>query len=281
MTAANEHVKDVTTERFQQDVVQRSRELPVVVDFWAEWCGPCRTLSPMLERVTAEHEGDFELAKVDVDQNQQLAAEFGVQGIPTVVAFRDGMPVNRFTGAIPEEALRSWISQILPSDLDLMVDEARTAHIEGDETTAEHIFRQVLDMQSDHAEAGASLASMLIERGEVDEALSVLDRLPSDSEVDRLRAAARLRSAQGDDIVELEAALDSDPADEKTRIQLALALAGRHEYEPALDHMLVVVRGKGELMNEARLAMIDIFDVLGDEHPLTATYRRQLASALF
>lgn len=281
MDATPHHVRDVDQQDFQRHVLQRSRDVPVVVDFWAEWCGPCRVLSPLLETMADRYQGSFELAKVDVDQNQELAAQFGVQGIPTVVAFRDGAPIARFTGAVPEEALREWLDGIMPTELDLMVDQARTARIEGDDTAAEHIFRQVLEQRPSHTEAGTSLASMLIDRGDTEEALIVLGRVDPDAEVERLQAAARLKASSDNDISELEARTEADPEDDPSRLELALALAARNEYEPALDNLLAIVRRKGESMDQARRAMLDIFGVLGDEHPLTTSYRRQLASALF
>ena len=281
MDASPDFVKDVNTEDFAQEVLQRSREVPVIVDFWAAWCAPCRVLGPALEKVTDEYNGAFELVKVDVDANQQLAAQYQVQGIPTVAAFKDGQEVDRFTGALGEAAIRDWVQRIVPSELDLMVDQARTARLDGDDVGAEHIFRQVLEQKPDHNEAGASLASMLIDRGDTDDALVVLGRLTPDPDVERLQAAARLKAASGFDVSEIEARMQADPSDEGARLALARALAGRAEYEPALDHLLAVVRARGDRRDEARLAMLDIFEVLGDEHPLTATYRRQLGSALF
>jgi putative thioredoxin len=262
-------------------VLQRSREVPVIVDFWAAWCQPCQILGPILEKVTAEAGGAFELVKVDVDSNQELAAQYGVQGIPMVVAFRDGRIADTFTGALPEPAIRQWIEGVLPTELDMMVDQARTALLADDDVAAEHILRQVLDQRPDHSEAGASLASMLIDRGETDEAMIVLGRLTPDTEVDRLQSAARLKASSGQDLSELEAKLAEDDSNEDARINLAKALAARSEFEPALDHLLAVVRAKGQKKEEARIAILDIFGVLGDEHPLTQTYRRQLATALF
>ena len=281
MTTPSDFVKDVDTANFPQEVLQRSREVPVVVDFWAEWCQPCRTLGPILEKVAAESGGAFELVKVDVDANQELATQYGIQGIPMVLAFRDGAAIDSFTGALPEPAVRAWVEGILPTELDLMVDQARTAQLSDDGLTAEHILRQVLDQKSDHSEAGTSLASLLIDRGETDEALIVLGRLVPDAEVDRLNSAARLKASKGSDLAEIEARVAADPDDDGLRIELAKALAARAEYEPALDRLLSVVRAKGPHKDEARTAMLDIFGVLGDEHPLTQTYRRQLASALF
>ncbi|MEN8234498.1 MAG: thioredoxin [Actinomycetota bacterium] len=281
MTPPSEFVKDVDTTNFPQEVLQRSREVPVVVDFWAEWCQPCRILGPTLEKVAAEAGGAFELVKIDVDANQELAAQYRVQGIPMVVAFRDGKIVDTFTGALPEPAIRQWINGLLPTELDLMVDQARTALLSDDNTTAEHILRQVLDQKVDHAEAGTSLAAMLIDQGETDEALIVLGRLAPDAEVDRLQSAARLKASSGEDLSDLEARVAADPSDGDAKLELAKALAAHSEFEPALDNLLSVVRAKGPRKDEARIAVLDIFGVLGDEHPLTQTYRRQLASALF
>jgi len=276
----SEFIKDVNADAFQQEVLQQSREVPVVVDFWAEWCQPCKILSPALERVTEEAEGAFELVKVDVDANQALAKQYGVQGIPTVIAFRDGEEVSRFTGALPESALVEWVAGIMPDELDLMVDQAMTARLEGDDATAEHILRQILDGHPDHAQAGTTLAAMLIDRGDTDEALIALGKLGPESEVARLQAAARVRAAAGDDVAALESRVDTDPENGRARLELARALAAKAEYEPALDHLLIVVRSKGEHKEEARVAMVDIFEILGDEHPLTLPYRRQLATAL-
>jgi len=278
---ATEFVKDVDTESFPQDVLQRSREVPVIADFWAEWCQPCKTLSPALEKVTEEGEGAFQLVKVDVDANQPLAQQYGVQGIPTVIAFRDGEEVSRFTGALPERAISDWVASVMPDELDLMVDEARTARLDGNDAAAEDLLRSVLDARSDHAEAGTSLAALLIDRGDTEDALVVLGRLVPDQEVDRLQAAARVKAASGNDVAGLEATIEAEPENRRARIELARALAAHAEYEPALDHLLAVVRSKSEESDEARVAVLDIFELLGSEHPLTLTYRRQLANALY
>ena len=277
----DQFIQEISGDDFGVAVVQRSQEVPVIVDFWAEWCGPCKTLGPLLERLTEEYQGAFELVKIDVDQNQQLAAEFSVQSIPTVIAFRHGMPVSRFSGAVPEHGLRQWITEILPSELELRVDEARDLALAGNLEAAEQIFREVLAEQGDHLEAGTGLASLRLAAGDPEESLIILGKLAPTAEVERLQSAARMATSRGDDIGGLEATLAEDPASNGARINLAKALAAANEFEPALDHYLHVVRSKGEGTDDARLGMLDIFGVLGDEHPLTATYRRQLASALF
>lgn len=274
-------IKDISTDEFQQEVLLRSREVPVLVDFWAEWCGPCKSLSPLLERMTADAGGAYELAKVDVDANQELAAQYLVQSIPTVVAFKNGVEVNRFTGALPEPSITAFLETVLPTELDLMFDEARTALVTGDTAGAEHMLRQVLDEKSDHQDAGTSLAALLIDRGDIDEALIVLGKLVPDADVERLQSAARLRRTSGDDIAELEARATASPDDDEAQLELARALAAHAEFEPALDRLLFVVKRKGDRMDDARQAMVDIFGVLGNDHPLTATYRRQLATALY
>jgi putative thioredoxin len=281
MTNASQYVKDVTTDDFQQEVLLRSRDVPVLVDFWAEWCGPCKTLSPLLERLTDEAGGAFELAKIDVDANQDLSGQFMIQSIPTVVAIRNGKEIDRFSGALPEESIKAFIEGVLPTELDRMVDEARSALIAGDTAGAEHILRQVLDQRSDHQEAGTSLAALLIDRGDIEEGLIVLGKLVPDADVERLQAAARLRQSAGDDISELEAAAIAKPGDDEAQMNLAKALAARSEFEPALDRLLAVVARKGSGREDARQSMVDIFEVLGNDHPLTATYRRQLATVLY
>ena len=281
MEAPNNYIREIATGEFQQAVLHRSREVPVVVDFWAEWCGPCKVLGPLLEKITLEAEGAFELVKINVDLNQELATQFGVQGIPTVIGFRDGSEAERFTGAYPEPALRTWIGSFMPSDLDRKVDEARDTVLAGDEPAAEQLFREVLAEDASHEEAATGLAALLIAAGDTDEALIVLGKLVPSSEVKRLQAAARLAASREDDVAELESRLEADSADVDTRLDLARALAARTEFEPALDQLIALVRAKDDRWGEARQAMLDIFGVLGDEHPLTATYRRQLTNALF
>jgi putative thioredoxin len=275
------HVKDIDQQQFGAEVLQRSHEVPVVVDFWATWCAPCRTLGPALETAAAEYAGAFELVKVDVDQNQALSQQFGIQSIPTVVAFKGGKPVSQFMGAIPPDQIRRFIDDLLPTELDRMVDQARDLALAGDEEGASALFSRVLEEVPDHTEAGTGLASLLIARGDTATALIVLGKLPRTSEVERLEAAARVTAASGADIAAIEARLAENPADDAIRIELAQALAANGEHEAALDLLLGVVTDKGNHLDTARQAMVDVFGLLGDEHPLTATYRKALANALF
>ncbi len=273
------NVRDVDTAGFNEQVIQRSHEVPVVVDFWAEWCGPCRTLGPTLERLTDEAGGAFELAKVDVDQNQALAGQMGVQGIPTVVAFKDGQPVSRFTGALPEPQVKEWLTGFVPNPMDDFVAAADDLVNQGRDDEAATMYRKVLEADPAHEGAAVGLASLLLAGGDPDGALSVLQPLPGTPDVERIRAAVRLGG--GDSAEALAARLAADPDNEELQIELARSLIAGGDYEAGLDRLLDIVAGKGEHADSARAAMLDAFEVLGADDPLTSAYRRRLANALF
>src|SRR3990170_8778730 len=210
-------VKEIDQSQFGTEVLQRSAEVPVVVDFWAEWCGPCKVLGPTLERLADAYGGRFELVKVDVDANRELQAQFRVQSIPTVIAFKDGRPAATFIGAKPEAQVRAWIDALLPSEWDLLVDRARDLSFDGDEAGAEVIYRQVLAEVPDHGEAATALAALLIARKDTEAALLVLRRLPRTSDVERLEAAARIAAAATVDLSMLERRIAADENEEAGR----------------------------------------------------------------
>jgi putative thioredoxin len=251
----------VTEQTFEEEVLQRSHELPVVVDFWADWCGPCKALSPALEKAEAARAGKVVLAKVDVDANQQLAAVFKVQGIPAVKAFRDGQVVSEFVGAQPEEIVRRFLDQVLPSEADRRAAAGRGA---ASPEEAEAAFRAALAEDPSHPEAAAGLAGLLLERSQAEEARSVLAPALPSPEVRRLRAELDLRAAAAE-AGEVGAAARA-------------ALAGDHRH--ALDRALALIREDGH-RESARELMLRVFEVLGDEHPVTREYRPRLAAALF
>jgi putative thioredoxin len=272
------NVKDVTAAEFAHAVLERSHEVPVVVDFWAEWCGPCKVLGPTLERLAGEGAGSWELAKVDVDQNQQLAMQFGVQGIPTVIGFKDGRPAAQFTGAVPERQVRDFISSLVPSELDVAADRAYIALDEGNEEAAEATWRAILAEVPSHEGAGVGLAGLLLDRGDNEAALDVLARLAPTEAVRQMQAAARLSG--GSDLVELEQAAASGGIEHSLAYARGLAAAG--DYEDALDRLIEIVSQRQEpFSEEARTTVLDLFELLGPENQLTSTYRRRLASALF
>jgi putative thioredoxin len=274
-------VYDVDTASFATAVIERSHAVPVIVDFWAEWCGPCKVLGPIIEKAVIEAGGDVELAKLDVDQNQQLAGQFGIQGIPTVIAFKDGQPADRFTGALPEDQVREWIDRLRPSEADLAVRQAEQLIDAGDLGAAQKVLESILDQDPGHLDAGVIYAGLLIDNGLAEHALAVLARLAPTVEVEQLQAAARMASADDIDIDAMRAAVAADPSDTAARLALARAQAARGDVQTGLDELLAIVETKGEDSDEARKAMLDIFELRGQDDDLVKSYRAKLASALF
>ena len=256
-------VVDVTDADFEMAVLEESKRRPVVVDFWADWCQPCKTLGPILEKVAEEHGGEFLLAKLDVDANQRTAQQFRVMSIPSVWAFVDGQPVDQFVGAVPEPVVREWISRLLPTEADHEAGRAMEAEREGRLDEAEKGYREALDEDHDNRAAKLGLARVLAARGEVDEARELALALAPDPEAERLLAAIR--------VSEWARLSAGTPLDEARRA----AAEGR--WEEALERMLAVVRDDPE----ARESMLDVFAVLGDDDPLVREYRQRLATALF
>lgn len=283
MTAHPAYVRDVDETAFEREVIERSRQVPVVVDFWAAWCGPCRVLGPVLERLAAESGGAFELVKVDVDRNPRLAQRYRVQGIPAVKGFRDGRLVSEFTGALPEARVRQWLQALVPSPADRLAAEGRAAEERSDLTAAERAYRAALDAQAGHVLATIGLARILAARGDGDEAERLLRPFAHDAEAQRVRARIRFQAAaRTADLPALRARLDANPRDVAAHYALGLALAGDEAYTSALDHLLEAVRLDRKYADDgARKAMLEIFSLLGDDDPRTQDYRRRLSSVLF
>ena len=232
-------VLDVTDATFQTDVIDRSDGVTVVIDLWAPWCGPCRTLGPVLEKVVEEAGPDVELVKVNIDDNPQVAAAFRVQSIPAVFAIRDKAVVDGFIGALPEAQVRQWVEQLAPAP-----SEADQLAAAGDEDS----LRNALELEPDHATAIVSLAELLVERGETDEALALLARIPESPETRRVAALARTG-----------------------------VVADADGFEQKLDALLPRVKAD----EAARQEYVDLLEVMGTEDPRTAEYRRKLSAALF
>jgi putative thioredoxin len=268
MREANPTVIQVTDETFSSAVIEESRRRPVVVDFWAAWCQPCRMIGPVLERLADEYAGQFLLAKLDVDANPQAALAFGIQGIPAVKAFRDGGVVQEFVGVIPEQSIRSFLQSVVPSEADRLTGLADEAARSGNTPEAERLYRQVLGVEPGHPRAALGLGRLAALRGDPGEARRLLTPLRPDPEAERLLASV--------DVSEWASPNGSGPLADAERA----AAEGR--FQDALEVFLAAVRnGTEEDRQQAREGMLKVFAVLGDEDPLTVEYRRKLASALF
>jgi putative thioredoxin len=278
-------VFDVDQRTFQQAVVERSHTVPVVVDFWAPWCGPCRMLGPVLEQLAGEYGGKFELAKLNTDENPSISQAFGITGIPAVKAFKDGRVANEFVGALPEPRVRAFLETLMPSEADVLTRRADELAEAGHLNAAEDAYREALRLQPVHAAATIGLARVLSGQGDVQrqEALRLLSAFPNDQRAAQLKAEIAVGEAAASvDTVELERRIGDNPKDVDAQYKLGMALAAAGSYEQALDHLLTVVRlDRGYDDDAGRRAMLDLFNLLGNEHPLTATYRRRLSQLLF
>jgi putative thioredoxin len=266
ISATQPHVVDVTDADFEQVVIEGSSERPVVVDMWASWCAPCRTLGPILEKVAGERDGAFLLAKLDVDANavgNALLQAVQSQGIPTVVAFRDGQPVSMFVGAYPEQEVNRFVDELVPTEAELEADEALADEAAGDLSSAESGYREVLEKDPENRDAAVGLARILLGRGEVDGARALAEPLVPDPDAERLMAGIRVREW---------ATLDADAA-----LALPRRAASEGRWREALDGLLA---GFDDDPTAAREAMVDVFATLGDD-PLVAEYRPKLAARLF
>jgi putative thioredoxin len=278
-------VIDVGDPDFEREVLERSETIPVVVDFWAPWCAPCRTLGPLLERLAEEHAGEFVLARIDVDRAPALARAFAVRSIPAVKAIRERGLVAEFEGAQPESVVRRFVSAILPSEADRAAREGDEAAAAGHPEQAEERWCKALDLDPRQPRALLGLARLDAERGDDTAALDRLARVgpgtPVSAEADRLAAALRTKSAAGDE-PGLRARLATDPDDLGARLDLGRLLAARGAHAEALEELLDAVRRDPQYEEgAARKAMLDVFSVLGSDHPLTERYRAALARTLF
>lgn len=268
MAEAGSNIVDVTDPTFGTAVLEESYRRPVVVDFWADWCQPCRLIGPVLERLAEEHKGQFLLAKLDVDSNPQVSSAFGIQSIPAVKAFRDGRLLTEFVGAIPEQSIRQFLQVVLPSEAEGVVDEAEEAERAGKLEDADRLFRQALDADPNLTRAALGVGRLAALRGDADEAKRVLSPLRPDPEAERLLAAIEVSEWAG-------ASANGD-----SPLARAERAAGQGKFAEALEGFLQEIRA-GEQRDQAREAMLKLFAVLGDDAPLTVEYRRKLAAALF
>ena len=283
---------DTTQDSFTRDVIDASHELPVLVDFWAPWCGPCRVLGPMLEKLERDYGGRFRLVKVDSDQSPDVSAQFGVRSIPYVVAFVDGKPVNAFVGALPESQLRAFIDKVIPDPSEIQRRKAARLLAAGDAAGAASSLRSAIALDPENDAARLDLASLLLattkaDSKAIDEAKEVLARVSSRLQGDtafsalKTRLAALELSASLPPRSELQARIEANGADMQARLDLANRLIAERNFEPALEQLLAIVEHDRNFRDDvARKTMLAVFDLAADQRELVSSFRRRLAAAL-
>ncbi len=280
------HIVEVTTDNYQQIVIDGSFQVPVLVDFWASWCQPCKILMPMLTKLADEYQGKFILAKVNTEQHQELAAQFGIRGIPTVKLFNNGEPVDEFAGALPEEQIRRFLDQHIPRDSDNTVAQAQQILLQGDADTALSLLTRAQADDPANNNISIALAQTFAAMGNTESAFAVLDKLPQDMQQREDVALLRGNLFFDDmgrgipDQATLEQRLFTDDNDSEARLQLATHKINNQDYESGMELLLMQMR-KDRQYNEdaARKTMLKIFDLLGND-PLASRYRNKMMSLI-
>ncbi len=288
------NIKNATTATFTADVIEASRSVPVIVDFWAQWCNPCKQLTPLLEKLVNAEDGKVRLVKIDVDANQAIAAQLRIQSLPTVYAFVDGQVVDGFMGAQPESVVREFVGRLVDGGASAEEEFANVLATgnellqQGDLHGAVEVFAAVLQEDRSNAEALAGLASCYLKNSDVARARQTIDLVPPEKAntpaVLSVKAAIELseKAESLGDLADLAARLDSDPQDHQARFDLAVALAGRDQRQEALDQLLDLVRRDRKWNDEAaRKQLLQLFDAWGGAEPLVAEGRRRLSAILF
>lgn len=293
-------IKDTDTANFKTDVMDASMAVPVLVDFWAPWCGPCRQLGPTIEKVVTSLKGKVKLVKINVDENQALAGQLGIQSIPAVFAFFQGRPVDGFMGALPESQIKAFIDRILQAggagmaaggeelDVKTLMAEAEQQLSAGDPADASALYSQVLSVEPENLAAIAGLCKCFIMAGEPEKAREILGQMDpeqaKDPAIKAVRVSLDLASEAGspEQIPMLEGKLAKDENDHRARFDLAMALFGAHQQEAAIHHLLEIFRRDRSWNEEAaRQQLLKLFEALGPTHPLTLSGRRRLSALMF
>ncbi|MBL6699334.1 MAG: thioredoxin [Luminiphilus sp.] len=286
MNAAN-YIVDIDESNAQTLLIEESQKRPVIVDFWADWCAPCKQLMPILEKLAAEYQGAFLLAKVNADEQQMLAQQLGVRSLPTVMVIKDGQPVDGFSGAQPESAVRDMLDKHVPSPQADSLVEAEQLLAEGDIPGALALFRGAWEDSGQKPEFTMAYAGALITASRLDEAealLSDIKMVDQDARFQQLMAQIELQrqAAQSPEIEALEADLASDEQNHEVRVKLAVQISSHGRYREALEHLLVVLRADRDWGNgEAKRVYLDMIATIGKGDPLAAEYQRKLFSLLY
>jgi putative thioredoxin len=293
---ASAHIKDTSLETFAADVIEASREVPVIVDFWAPWCGPCKQLTPALEKAVNDAKGAVKLVKVNIDENEEIARQLRIQSVPTVYAFKNGQPVDGFTGAIPESQIRAFVQQLGGGDghggqdhAEEILAAADEAFNAGDVGMAAQAYAHVLQDEPGHPRAVAGLARCYLKSGDLERAKTTLQLVRPDGANDEairaVEAELKLReqaATKAGEIAPLRARLEADPKDHQARYDLALGLDGQGDREGALNELLEIVRRDRKWNDEAaRKHLVTLFEAMGPTDPRTIDARRKLSSILF
>lgn len=285
--AKNMWVRETTDATFEEDVIERSREIPIVLDFWADWCAPCRMLGPVLEKLADEYQGRFDLVKANTEQVPHAAQRFAVQSIPVVYGIRDGEVRDYFMGALPEQQIRDWLGRLLPSPAEILLSEAESL-ADSDPIAAEAKFRESADLDRNLVAAKIGLARLMLAHKRFDESSAIIVSLEErgflEPEGQKVKSAID-RQNKGTQAGDLEACRQEVlqmPGDHALRLKLAEALAAAGNYEEALEEALCVVQAdRVSFGDAARTIMVDIFHLLPDDSDLTRDFRRKLSSALY
>ncbi len=278
----SEHALDVGLADFAQHVLEESKRRPVVVDFWAPWCGPCKSLKPILEKLAAEYGGKFLLAKINSDENQELAARYGVRGIPSVKAFIGGEPVDEFSGALPEPEVRAFLDRLIPSPADELRQQADAARMAGDLAGALELLAEASRLDPGHIGVRLDAAEVMLDLGEADEATRLVGSVPDDADprVAQLKARLQFMGAAGEDEAALAARVEANADDLDARLKLANLLVAAGRYEAGMDQLLEIVRRDRSFGDDiGRKTLLSVFNLLGGGE-VVSRYRRMLASAL-
>lgn len=289
----NDLIKDTTTAGFQADVLAESRNQPVLVDFWAPWCGPCKQLTPIIENAVREAGGAVKLVKMNIDEHPSIAGQLGIQSIPAVIAFVNGQPADGFMGALPDSKVKEFIAKISgPSDQEAAITEAVNAAKElveaGDFAQAAQIFSSILQVAPDNVDAVVGLANCVLESGDVDQAREVLASLPEDKQDAPAVRAIEARLALADQVkligdpVELERRVEADPKDYQARFDLAQVRNAQGRREDAADELLAIMKADRSWNEDgARMQLLQFFEAWGNMDSATLGARRKLSSLLF
>jgi putative thioredoxin len=287
--AGGSHVKDGTDATFMADVIEASRIQPVIVDFWATWCGPCKTLGPALEKAVEAARGAVKLVKIDVDRNPAVAGQLRVQSIPTVYAFVDGRPVDGFQGALPESQLKAFIDKLTgpppASEIDDLLAEAAEAQKLGDIGGAAQAYAAVLQAEPRNLKAIAGMARLYLQNGDAERAAALLAQAPAgakDADLDSVKAALKLAETAPSETAAFEQRLAVNPDDHEARLELAKTLAGQGRFEPAVDALLAIIaRDRAWNDDAARKQLLEVFEAAGVGSDVARQGRRKLSAILF